>query len=145
MIEDAPCPVVLVPEEYTYQPIDNVIFSTNINHDDPYELWRAMDAIKPHTAIVQCLHVVKSDKEAANIKFQNFRQYLESQSPSIKTNFTIEEGDDVGETIDKFAEDTDAEMIIMHRAKRSFWQRLFGVSHTKRMVSGARIPLMIVN
>jgi len=145
VIEEAPCPVILIPQDYDYQPIDNVIYSTDINHDDPYELWRAMESIKPHTAIVQCLHVVKANKEEANQRVAEFKTYMESQSPSIKTDFTIEVGDNIEETIEKFAEDTDAEMIIMHRSKRGFWKNLFGVSHTKRMASNARIPLMVVN
>lgn len=145
VIEEAPCPVILIPHGYKYQTIDNVIYSTDINHDDPYELWRAMESIKPHTAIVQCLHVVKANKEEASQRVEEFKTFMESQSPSIKTDFTIEEGDNIEDTIEKFAEDTDAEMIIMHRSKRGFWQKLFGVSHTKRMVSGTRIPLMVVN
>lgn len=145
VIDEAPCPVILIPKKYKFKKIDNVIFSTNLNHDDAYELWRAIEAMKPHSFVVRCLHVVKNKDEKDEKHIREFANYLIDHSPSLQTIFNIEESPDVEKTIEEYADMYDAEMVIMHRTKRSAWEKLFGKSHTRRMTSWLKVPLMIVN
>ena len=145
VIDEAPCPVVLIPREYKFKKIDNIIFATNLNHDDAYELWRATEALQPHTFVVRCLHVLKNKDEKDDKHIREFANYLIGHSPSLQTIFNIEESNDVEKTIEEYADTYDAEMVIMHRTKRSTWEKLFGKSHTRRMTSWLKVPLMVIN
>jgi len=143
-ISDAPCPVILVPKGYKFMPIDNIIFATNLNHSDPYELWRATELIKPHVGRVRCVYVSKDESKVAKDELEKFAKYMVQHSPSIQTVFNVEESDNIEKTLSEYAENYDAEMIIMHRSKKSFWKSLFGASHTKKMASWLKIPLMVM-
>lgn len=143
-ISDAPCPVILVPHGYKFKPIDNIIFATNLNHSDPYELWRATELIKPHVGRIRCVYVAKEGTEIANSELEKFAKYMVEHSPSIQTVFNVEESNNIEMTLSEYAENYDAEMVIMHRSKKSFWKSLFGARHTKKMASWLKIPLMVM-
>jgi len=145
ILDNAPCPVILVPQGYQYKFIDNIIFSTNLNHSDPYELWRAIEVIKPHQPTVRCVHVVDKEADKENIQIERFAKFMIEKSPAVETIFNIEVGEDIEDIIEKYAADYDAELIVMHREKKNLWTKIIGRSHTKRMVSTLQIPLMVIN
>ena len=144
-INDAPCPVILVPREYKFKSIDNVIFATNLNHSDPYELWRATELIKPHVGRVRCVYVAKDESKVDKEELKSFAKYMVEHSPSVQTVFNVEISDNLEKTLSEYSENYDAEMVIMHRSKKSFWKNLFGTSHTKKMASWLTIPLMVMD
>jgi nucleotide-binding universal stress UspA family protein len=144
-ISNAPCPVILVPHGYKFKPIDNIIFATNLNHSDPYELWKATELIKPNVPLIRCVYVIKSEKDKENEELQRFAKYMIEHSPSLKTYFNIEVSDDIEKVLNEYAENYDAEMIVMHRSKKTVLQNLFGVRHTKKMLYWINVPLLIIN
>lgn len=145
MIEQTPCPMILIPKEYVYQTIDNVIFSTNLDHGDPYELNKALKILEPHSPLVKVLYIRKNDQVSNDSSIIEFEKYVVGHTSSIKTEFSSELGPDIEEAILSSATKNNAELIIMHRSRKSFFKRLFGGSHTKRMLSRIEIPLMIIN
>ncbi|MFT4533486.1 MAG: nucleotide-binding universal stress UspA family protein [Saprospiraceae bacterium] len=144
-IDHAPCPVILIPKGYKFKNIDNVIFATNLNHKDPYELWRATEVIKPHIGRVRCLYVTKDKTETDKKELEQFAKYMVEHSPSVQTIFNVEESQNIEQTISQYAENYDAEMIIMHRSKKTFWKSLFSSRHTKKMATWIHVPLMVLN
>ena len=144
-ISNAPCPVVLVPHGYKFKTIDNIIFATNLNHSDPYELWKATELIKPFTPLIRCVYVAKSEKDKENKELEEFAKYMIEHSPSIKTFFNVEVSSEVEKVLNDYAETYDAEMIVMHRSKKTVLQNLFGVRHTKKMLYWINVPLLIMN
>ncbi|GJM33546.1 MAG: hypothetical protein DHS20C18_25470 [Saprospiraceae bacterium] len=145
VLSDSPCPVILVPQAYRFKPIDKVLFATNLAHEDPYELWRATELIYPNISIVRCIHVVKDRVAKDDKALETFAKYMVDHSPSIQTIFHIELGKDIESVIAEYANDYGAELIIMHRSKRNFWEKVFGKSHTRRMAFMLELPLLVLN
>ncbi|MFT6333507.1 MAG: nucleotide-binding universal stress UspA family protein [Saprospiraceae bacterium] len=144
-LNNAPCPVILVPQGYEFKTIDNLIFATKLNHQDPYELWRAIELIKPHIAKVRCVYVTKESEEVNKIELDQFAKYMVENSSTVQTIFNVEESNNLEQTLSQYTENYDAEMIIMRRSKKSFWKRLFTIRHTQKMVSWIHVPLMVLN
>ena len=145
VINDSPCPTILVPRKYNFKPIDKIVFSTNLNHGDPYELWRAVELIKPQIGVIRCLHVAKDENMKHEHDMENYAKYLVEHSPTIQTFFDVEVCDDVEKCIVDYTELHDAQLMVMHKTKKTFWEKLFGVSHTSRMASALKVPLLIMN
>jgi len=145
VIDHAACPVILVPKNYKFKPIDNVIFSTNLNHSDPYELWKATELLSPKVARVRCLYVSPNKEKENEKELEEFAKYMIEHSPTIQTIFNIVESKNVEAEITEYAENYDAELIIMHRSKKSLWKSIFSARHTKKMVFWSKVPLMILN
>ena len=144
-LNDAPCPVILIPRGYQYKPIKTVLFSTGLNHSDPYELWRATELLQPHIAVVRCLHVLKNEADRDDVQLETFAKYMVEHSPSIQTIFNIEVNEDTEAAIADYANAYDVELVIMHRTQQPFWSRLLEPSHTKKMASLLEIPLLVMN
>ncbi|MFT4535828.1 MAG: nucleotide-binding universal stress UspA family protein [Saprospiraceae bacterium] len=145
ILNDAPCPVILVPQGYEFKTIDNLIFATKLNHKAPYELWRAIEVIKPHVARVRCVYVTKESETVNKNELDQFARYMVENSPSEQTIFNVEESNNIDHTLSQYAENYDAEMTIMCRSKKSFWERLFTIRHTQKMATLIHVPLMILN
>jgi nucleotide-binding universal stress UspA family protein len=145
VLEMATCPVLLIPSGYPFVNIDNVLFTTNLDHGDPYELWRAIKLIDHHGIIIRCLYVAKDEKEKQNKELNDFGKYLVEHSPGVQTVFNVEVGNDIEEIIDDFADNFNVEMVIMHKSKKSFMQKIFGLSHTKKIAKTLKYPLMVIN
>ena len=144
VLNDAPCPIILVPSGYRFREIDNIIFSTNLNHGDPYELWRATELIKPYNPTIRCIHVLANGEQPEG-EVEEFAKYMVEKSPASETIFNIEKGKQIDKVIAAYAEDYDAEMIVMHREKKSLWTKIIGASYTKKMTSSMRLPLLVMN
>lgn len=144
-IDNAPCPVLLIPMGYEFVPIDNLIFPTNLNHQAPYELWKAIEVIKPNMTTVRCLFISKDLSKEDSQELDQFATYITERSPSLQTFFDMEESNSIEETIAEYAENYDAELVVMHHSKKSIWKRIFEVRHTKRVANLLKVPLLILN
>jgi len=142
---DTPCPVILVPIDYKFKTIDNLVFASQMNHQDPYELWRATELLKPQVAQLRILYVMKDNDTTKSKELNQFAQYMVEHSPSIQSIFNIVESNDVEHAIEEYAETYDAELIVMHRSKKSFLKNILSKRHTKAMTSIINRPLMIIN
>ncbi len=145
VIDEAPCPVILVPVNYTFKPIDNLIFATNLSHSDPFDLWKAAEILLPKVNTVRCIHVVKDLKEKDNVLIEEFAKYMISHSPSVNTIFHIEESANIEEVISNYSLEYGAEMIVMHKTKQTIFHQMFHHSHTKKMVYLIQVPLLVMN
>ena len=141
---NAPCPIILVPNKYKYKKIENAIFSTNLKTGDPYQLHRAMEVIKPQRPVVRCVYVNKQEKEGTE-EISDFAKYMVDHSPNTRTIFMILLGNNIIERIVEQAETYNAEMIIMHKTKKSFWKRIKEKNHIKAMINLLNKPLLIMN
>jgi nucleotide-binding universal stress UspA family protein len=142
-ITDAPCPIILIPQGYKFKPIDTLVYASNLEPGDPYELWRATELLKPHVGVAKVLYVNTKGNKEENI--QRFASYIEAHTSAIQTIFHTEKSEEIEKTIMEYSENHGAELIIMHRLHNSFWSKIFNKSHTKLMVFETNIPLMIIN
>jgi nucleotide-binding universal stress UspA family protein len=145
VINDAPCPVVLIPRNYKFIPIEKIVFTTNLNHGDPFELWRAVELIRPQIGVIRCLHVTRDEEKKHDHDLESYAKFLVEHSPTIQTFFDTEVCDDVEKCIVDYTDTHDAQLMVMHKTKKTFWEKLFGVSHTSRMASKLKVPLLIMN
>jgi len=145
VIKNSSVPVMLIPSGYKFKDIDNIIFATNLDHSDPYELYQATKLLSPNYGVIQCVHVVKINEDKNSEEIDKFSEYMIENSPSIQTRFFTEVSDDVEEVIQEYAENYDAELIIMHKKQKTILQRVFSPSYTKRMLWLINRPLMVLN
>ncbi|GLR17668.1 universal stress protein [Portibacter lacus] len=144
VISHSSIPVILVPKDYHFKLLDNIVYATDLDKSDPFNIWKLSNLIKPNTAVVQCLHVIDKGAKANEEQIEEFSQFLLDNSSNVQTQFHTEVSDNIEETISDFADNFDAEMIVMHPSAKNFWNRLFGKRHTKKMVYQLEVPLMII-
>jgi len=142
--DEATCPVLLIPKDYKYEGLNDVVYPTDLDYSDPYILWKSMNVIAPRKPVIRCLHIkTKNDPQLA--EQEAFAKYMVDNSPSVQTIFHNEEGEDTAEQLRTFVDDHACQMIIMHKRKRSFFSKLLSKSVTRNLRRHVNVPLLIMN
>lgn len=144
VVEDSKIPVLAIPPGYVFKPIDNLVYASDLDQADNFYIWKLSKIIKPHVAIIQCLHITEKASKINPDKLSEFKAYIEEGNPTLQTTFHNIVSENIEEAIAEFAENHDAEMIAMHKSARTFWTRLFGPRHSKRMTYHLNIPLLVL-
>jgi len=145
VISSAPCPVILVPSDYKFKTIDNVVFSTNLDTGDPYELNRALGYLEAFTPLVRVFYAKSPFEQNSETQIEAFAKYMVDHSPAIRTLFEADVTKEIETSINNHALRHEAELIIMHKSKKGFLDRFLKGSHTKKMVDQLITPLMVLN
>lgn len=141
----APCPILLIPYGYKYRKIDNVIFSTDLYEGDPYVLYKSLKLLHPHNPSVRCCYVTNNAEDISDKSIKEFGNYIIEQSSSIQTFFEILIENNTVETISQQAIKYNAELIIMHKSKKTLLKSIFGTKHVKGMINILSNPLLVMN
>lgn len=144
IMHKAPCPVLLVPLDYKFVEIDNVVFATDLHEADIENFTEVANVLSGHSYILRCVHVCKEQIELADEKLASFSKRMIDQSPTIQTLFYTEVSKNVEDIITEYAETYDAELIIMTKTKKNFWRQLFDHSSTKEITYRLHKPLLVL-
>lgn len=146
LIKSASCPLMLIPKGYAFDKLDNLVFATNLDTGDPYELNRALKMLQPYSPLVNVIYVKHpyTDQEL-DTRVDSFAKYMIDHSPAIKTTFHIEPSREVETSLSDYVLKENAELLVMHRTQKGFINRLLNGSHTKKIVSKTTTPLLILN
>ena len=143
--QQSSCPVLIVPEQALFRPIVQLAYASELSSSDPYELWRALDLIKPFSPVVRYLHVSQPTSESELVTEARIRKYFESQSPALHLIFYHIYGQDIDKELEKHSRTFDVDLIVIYHKSRNIFQRMFTHSHTKHLLSMSDIPVLALN
>lgn len=134
-------PVIAVPSQWQPAPIAHILFA-----DDGQGVTRAsieplLDIAQRTGAHVTVLYVgLTSDDSRTKEHFQK----LSTSFGKIPHSFTSVEDHAVTEVMDRMVVEKDIQLVAVLRRKRSFWDRIFQGSTSKRMVLHTTVPLLVL-
>lgn len=123
----AKCPVLAIPPDCIFKPIQNIAFATDlISHDNSAkeELNKMGQFLKASIHVVHFSTDSKSKKEEA---------------PS---DIHIIHSDTVEHGLEKFIDEKNIDVLSLFIPKRRLWERLFHSSFSKKMTLHSKIPLL---
>ena len=143
LVENAPCPLIIIPHGASFQPAINMGYASNLTNSDPFEIWRATQLIKPIQPIaINCIHF--SEKKYTSERFDEFKSFFAEKDPDSIINFHSIDSKDKLTDLNVFIDKHQINLMVMYRPSRSFWKSLFGESFTKQMSMQTTIPLLIL-
>lgn len=136
-------PVLVVPKELSFSDYTRIVYATDYNEPEFPALMRLVYFAELFDCRLDVIHV-KSDsdkyfnaannffnKNKANISYPNIH-YIE-----------LEEGDIV-ESINQYVDEVAADLLVMAKHNRNFFDRLFHRSLSKKMAFHTKIPLLVL-
>jgi nucleotide-binding universal stress UspA family protein len=145
VIEHHFAPVLIVPAEAEYRSISRVIFCSDFQDvaaSTPVKSLRnLLDLLKPE------LHVVNVDKDhyvELTETFKAEKQKMEEMLDGYHPKFSFIRMFDFVESVNLYAEDIQADLIITVPRKHGFLSGLFKTSHTKKLAYHSHIPVLAV-
>ncbi len=146
MAERKVCPVLIVPERATFNPIKNVMLTSDFKNtveSTPSGLIKDfLDVFKPQ------LHIVNVDNEhyiSLTENYESEKQELKKMFADYNPEFYFMRLYDVDEAINLFAESRDIDLIIVIQKNNSFIDKLLKGSRTKALSYHSKMPILVMH
>ena len=150
IVAAADVPVIAVPAYYTWSEPRKILLALNDPTEDPEVLNAAFEIAKLFDAEIYTAIFSEEDEEAIGI-MQDSRNIYKIQT-QLNKEFKFKKistvhlsGTDFRESIQKYINEHDIDLLAMVTHKRNLIQALFNRSITKRMAYHTQIPLLSVN
>ena len=144
VVKKTPCPLIIIPEGASFQSSIMMGFASNLSSSDPFEIWRAIDLLKPIKPVaIHCVHFSEKHQKWDD-KLDKFRAFFSTNIPNLKINFHSYRTDDLVSDLNNFCVEYKINLMVMHRPSRSFWQALLKGSFTQEMSKHINVPLLIL-
>lgn len=146
VVNHVPCPVYVVPPDAEYQPLKKIIYATDYNQEDISTLKRLIKLAKPFNPEILALHISNDVKFEKKLESEGFAEMLSKETGSNKITVKMiadEKGKEAVESLVTQAEKAKANLIVVLKENRNFFERLFKSSFTKELVKSTHLPILV--
>ena len=140
----APCPVLVVPESAKHEKINSVAYATDLLKTDPYHIWETGKLLEAFSPVLRVVHVVKDVNEKRPYSMEDLKSFFKYHELSMQITFHTFGSDNVVKELDDFAHAWDVDLMVMHKPRRSFFEKLFHKSITSKEVFQTKVPLLVI-
>jgi nucleotide-binding universal stress UspA family protein len=144
VMEDTACPVIAVPEKAKVDKLEKIVFATDYSLNDFENIGNILELAKPFNAEVILLHVSSGDLDKAYefAAIENFKEKIAAKNKYDRISFKLLESRDVLDGLNFYLDEIRADLLAMSMHHRTFFQKMFNRSKTKRMAFHTHIPLL---
>lgn len=143
VMENAPCPVLGVPEKASFDgALDHIAFATNFQEEEQLTLHLLQKMFAPFDPTIHCLNVDLSHTEEYSKRMDKFSAAF---TDNPKMEFHVLEGTDIYDALTTSMEASKIDLLAMVTHKRNFLQELFHFSKTKQMIYHSHIPVLALH
>jgi len=140
IVQHAPCPVLVVPEEATFNGINKIVYATDLQHDETDKVNYMVDFAKMYDATLIILHV-DHENEVKEWSIEMLKDIIEKTNyPKIAYKEMIV--NDVTEGINKYIEENKPDVLAMTTHTTTLYDKIFHKSITKQLLMHTHIPLL---
>jgi len=136
------CPVLAIPEDYTYIQPKHVLFPTN--YMIPYkrrELKLLCEMVAPYRAVIDLLYISKIEK--LSMRQQDNQRFIKESLCKNSVNFKIENSKHIINSIYKYINENQVDLLVMVNTKHSFLDNiLFDTTPIDELSLNLDIPFL---
>ena len=138
LILDVNVPVLTIPENTKFKEIQTVGFTTRFRDKDQIALESVLKFSKTFNSKVKCLYV---KTENSDVSEETIDKWI-TKFTANNVQFYIVYDDDVEGAVNDFLVSQEIDVLAMLTYKRSFFQKIFHSSMTKKMAQNLTIPVL---
>lgn len=143
-------PVLAIPKDYTWKKPERILVSTNHFEKEPAILNFIFEMAGLYMADVHVAVFTDEDDDLAETMIEYGRQ-IRAYSDFLKKEYRESSvitknifGEEFEKTICDYLEEQQIDLLVMITYQRSFWDRIFHPSITKRMSYHTHVPLLAI-
>jgi nucleotide-binding universal stress UspA family protein len=140
VMNDVKAIVFAVPEHCQYQPINKILFVTQLNPEDLVVLKKVMAFAEVFQAQIDCLRVIAHHETDKNDHIENWEQI---RNHGIVMHTIV--GNDIEGIILNFIDTHQINVIAMHVHHRNFFEKLFTISLSKKLAFHVNVPILTIH
>lgn len=140
VIEEAPCPVIVIPFNASLKKPKKIAIATNFEDYDIKILESIQDWFSDFKPAYYLFHVGDPEYKDLN-QYEDFILEVNKKLPDITTNYLSEEN--TVEGIEKYVSTNKIDLIVLSARKHSVLQLLLNRSISKRLAYHSNVPLLV--
>ena len=143
LIEQAPCPILAIPEYEVYTIPKTLVYASDFEEEDVYAVRKLAEMAKFMNADIKILHIATEKEYDGETQLEFFKELLRKKVAYPNIDFKMLFSEDVFESLRLYLEEVNADMVIMlEREKRSLFKKWFHRDLVKKMETYDGIPLL---
>jgi nucleotide-binding universal stress UspA family protein len=146
LIDEIKSPVLLVPNDIEFSPFNRIVYATAYNEKDIIALRDLFRITAELNTSIKILHVnteAGSGEQMGSLDFaDSIRKQTNNTDISLE-NLSSENNESVTDLINDYASSVNANLIVVLRDERKFFDRLFKPDRTKKLVKKTDLPVLI--
>lgn len=137
-------PVLVIPEKVEFRNIEVITLASDFDAETEFSNYSLLKEIAlKNNAFIQILNVRKKDAEFSKDEMSG-KIDTALAFKNLKHKFFMIKDDEVDEGIEDFLEDHPSELLVMVARRRNLFERIFKISHTRKMSYETEIPLLVL-
>ncbi len=137
-------PVLIIPEDVYFRPVAQLAYATQLNPSDPFEVWKALKLLAPFTPIVRYVHVTDQPSPEETTEIHQLKEFVEAQPESLQVTFHNILGKSIEEELFSFCQNYEIDILSIFHKKRNIFYRFLASSHTKKILTKFKLPVLVM-
>lgn len=143
VLESVHCPVLIIPQSANFESVEKVTYATDLKSDDTsINNWLA-DFAKSLIADLSIVHISPDDNDVEEVADINATEQILYRKNINRLPIEAVQGTNIGLSLQQVIEETNVGLLAMLYRKYGFFERLFHVSSTHKMIKHTQIPVLI--
>ena len=143
VIQRGICPVLSVPNNFSYKPFKKIIFLSNyLNRYNPNDLKVLVDLVDKQNYKIEILHIKKS-KQLSEIQIHN-KAFIDEYFSNYNHEFIELDKKDLMKSITNYIANQNVNLLAMMSKKHTFLERLFNKHIVEKLTFNLNIPLLVM-
>lgn len=145
VIENSKCPVLIVPQGCTYQPINMMIYAYDPDTNPVFLIEQLKKMALPVNAEVRLLHIAdKKPSIEAKRKMEILQDVIkDKESKQISWSFDFEYSREVSWALDQYLKTNKGDILALSFHQRSLFEKLFKENVVKQISMVATYPVFV--
>ena len=143
IIKRSNCPVLIIPNGVFREEIKKVVYATNYQEQDISNIIDLIEIIKYFDAELEVVHISEQYDFDAKLREAGMKALLLEQTHYEKLSVRTVVYSDMVYGIDDFANETNANMIVLLRESKSLFKAIFGTNNAKKIIYKTNLPVLL--
>lgn len=144
LVEHVNCPVLIVPDNIEQSEMRNVVYATNYNPEDIQSLKHLSFFMKKSENFhLTIMHNEPDFNYREKLKWNGFQNVVQKEIGTDNIDFALIKDKDFISGLDKFASESNPDLLVILNEKKGFLKDLFTKSNTKNVLTHFDKPLLV--
>ena len=143
IVEEADCPVWLIPPKADYKSLKKIIYATDYQEEDIYTLQRLSKLAEIYRSEIYALHIVKNEDFNVKVKQTGFQNLVREKVGYNPIHVMVTMSYNNFEKIDEVAHEIGADLIVTLKENKGFLQKIFSPDVTRKLILHTDLPVLV--
>jgi len=146
VIKKVICPVWIIPKDAVYKPFTEIVYATDYKKEDISSLKKLINTFPHYSPNITALHITDSAAFEERVKKAGFIEMLKKQTDYehlwVRALYQSKDNE-LAQLLNEFAIKSKADLLVLLKENKSFFDRIFHSNHTKEILKTAQLPVLI--